>query len=143
MVETDKFLVTNIRQYLNSDNPKLGEDKLIQELSEFSCPKNSDIEHFLKKSAIEFTKKNQSVTYLVFSLKSMALVGYFTIALKPLTVRGEKVSNTIKRKIMRVAEIRKLRAQSFSNWLGTLLRICNIWGAEWWCFWRQMTKKAC
>lgn len=104
MVETDKFLVTNIRQYLNSDNPKLGEDKLIQELSEFSCPKNPDIEHFLKKSAIEFTKKNQSVTYLVFSLSSMALVGYFTIALKPLTVRGEKVSNTIKRKIMRVSE---------------------------------------
>lgn len=30
MVETDKFLVTNIRQYLNSDNPKLGEDKLIE-----------------------------------------------------------------------------------------------------------------
>lgn len=104
MVETDKFLVINIRQYLNSDNPKLGEDKLIQELSEFSCPQNSDIEHFLKKSAIEFTKKNQSVTYLVFSLSSMALVGYFTIALKPLTVRGEKVSNTIKRKIMRVSE---------------------------------------
>lgn len=49
MVETDKFLVTNIRQYLNSDNPKLGEDKLIQELSEFSCPQNLDIEHFLKK----------------------------------------------------------------------------------------------
>lgn len=101
---TDKFLVTNIRQYLNSDNPKLGEDKLIQELSEFSCPKNADIEHLLKKSAIEFTKKNQSVTYLVFSLSSMALVGYFTIALKPLTVRGEKVSNTIKRKLMRVSE---------------------------------------
>ncbi len=104
MVENDRFLVTNIRQYLNSDNPKLGEDKLIQELSEFSCPQNSDIEHFLKKSAIEFTKKNQSVTYLVFSLKSMALVGYFTIALKPLTVRGERVSNTIKRKIMRISD---------------------------------------
>ena len=49
MVETDKFLVTNIRQYLNSDNSKLGEDKLIQELSGFSCPQNADIEHFLKK----------------------------------------------------------------------------------------------
>ena len=24
MVENDKFLVTNIRQYLNSDHPKLG-----------------------------------------------------------------------------------------------------------------------
>lgn len=104
MAETDKFLVTNIRQYLDSDNPKLGEEKLIQELSEFSCPKNLDIEQYLKRSAIEFTKKNQSVTYLVFSLGSMALVGYFTIALKPLTVRGEKVSNTVKRKIMRVSE---------------------------------------
>ena len=100
MVENDRFLVTNIRQYLNSDNPKLGEDKLVQELSGFSCQKNWDIENYLKKNAIEFTKKNQSVTYLVFSLKSMALVGYFTIALKPLTVRGEKVSNTIKKKII-------------------------------------------
>lgn len=32
MVETDKFLVANIRQYLNRDNPRLGEGKLIQEL---------------------------------------------------------------------------------------------------------------
>lgn len=34
----------------------------------------------------------------------MALVGYFTIALKPLTVQGEKISNTIKRKVIRVSE---------------------------------------
>lgn len=27
MSVTDKFLVTNIRRYLNSDNPKLGEDR--------------------------------------------------------------------------------------------------------------------
>jgi len=104
MAETDKFLVTNIRQYLDSDNPRFGEEKLIQELFGFSCPKNLDIDQYLKKSKIEFTKKNQSVTYLVFSLDSMALAGYFTIALKPLTVRGEKVSNTVKRKIMRVSE---------------------------------------
>lgn len=101
----DKLLVTNIRRYLGSDNPKLGEDSLIQQISEFSCPKNPDVEHFLKKSAIEFTKKNQSVTYLVFSLSSMELVGYFTIALKPLTVRGETVSNTVKRKLLRISEL--------------------------------------
>ena len=29
-----------------------------------------------------------------FDVSSMELVGYFTIALKPLTVRGETVSNT-------------------------------------------------
>ena len=105
MQTEDKFLVTNIRRYLDSDNPKLGEDRLIYQISEFSCPKNWDVEHFLKRNAIEFTKKNQSVTYLVFSLSSMKLVGYFTIALKPLTVRGETVSNTVKRKLLRISEL--------------------------------------
>ena len=105
MQTEDKFFVANIRRYLGSDNPKLGEDKLIQQISEFSCPKNPDVEHFLKKNAIEFTKKSQSVTYLVFSLSSMELVGYFTIALKPLTIRGETVSNTVKRKLLRISEL--------------------------------------
>ena len=105
MWETNKFSVINIRRYLNSDNPKLGESRLLQVLSGFSCPKNPDVERFLKKSSIEFTKKNQSVTYLVFDVSSMELVGYFTIALKPLTVRGETVSNTVKKKLMRVSEL--------------------------------------
>lgn len=105
MLETNKFSVINIRRYLNSDNSKLGESRLLQVLSGFSCPKNPDVERFLKKSSIEFTKKNQSVTYLVFDTSSMELVGYFTIALKPLTVRGETVSNTVKKKLMRVSEL--------------------------------------
>ena len=105
MLETNKFSVINMRRYLNSDNPKLGESRLLQVLSGFSCPKNLDVERFLKKSSIEFTKKNQSVTYLVFDVSSMELVGYFTIALKPLTVRGETVSNTVKKKLMRVSEL--------------------------------------
>ena len=105
MLETNKFSVINIRRYLNSDNPKLGESRLLQVLSGFSCPKNPDVERFLKKSSIEYTKKNQSVTYLVFDVSSMELVGYFTIALKPLTVRGETVSNTVKKKLMRVSEL--------------------------------------
>ena len=105
MLETNEFSVINIRRYLNSDNPKLGESRLLQVLSGFSCPKNPDVERFLKKSSIEFTKKNQSVTYLVFDVNSMELVGYFTIALKPLTVRGETVSNTVKKKLMRVSEL--------------------------------------
>ena len=105
MLETNKSSVINIRRYLNSDNPKLGESRLLQVLSGFSCPKNPDVEPFLNKSSIKFTKKNQSVTYLVFDVSSMELVGYFTIALKPLTVRGETVSNTVKKKLMRVSEL--------------------------------------
>ena len=104
MLETNRYLVINIRRYLNSDNPKLGESRLLQVLSGFSCLRNPDVERFLKKSSVEFTKKNQSVTYLVFDISSMVLVGYFTLALKPLTVRGETVSNTVKKKLLRVSE---------------------------------------
>ena len=105
MLQNDKYSVINIRKYLESDNPKLGEDDLVQILSEFSCERNSDVERFLKNSAIEFTKKNQSVTYLVFSVEDGELLGYFTIALKSLTVRGETVSNTVKRKLLRISEL--------------------------------------
>jgi len=105
MLQKDKYSVINIRKYLESDNPDLGEDDLVQILSEFSCERNSDVDKFLKNSAIEFTKKNQSVTYLVFSVEDGELLGYFTIALKPLTVRGEAVSNTVKRKLLRISEL--------------------------------------
>ncbi|MCM1252732.1 MAG: GNAT family acetyltransferase, partial [Clostridium sp.] len=53
----------------------------------------------------EFTKKNQSVTYLVFSKDNGEMLAYFTLALKPLTIRGETVSNTTKRKLLRVSEL--------------------------------------
>ncbi len=33
------------------------------------------------------------------------MLGYFTLALKPLTIRGETVSKTTKRKLLRVSEL--------------------------------------
>ena len=59
----------------------------------------------MKEQSIEFTKKNQSVTYLVFSNEDASLVGYFTITIKPITVNAENFSNTMKRKIARVSEL--------------------------------------
>ena len=101
----DKFFSVNIREYLALGNDdKAGEPMLDRVLSGFSCQKNPDVERFLKKNAIEFTKKNQSVTYLVFSVENKKLLGYFTIALKPLTIRGKTVSNTTKKKLLRVSE---------------------------------------
>ena len=105
MAEKNKYRIINIRQYIGNENPELGEDELLQILSEFSCPLNPDVERFLKHSSIEFAKKNQSVTYLVFSAIGGSLLGYFTLALKPLTVRGETVSNTVKRKLLRISEL--------------------------------------
>ncbi len=115
MLETNRYSVINIRRYLNSDNPKLGESRLLQVLSGFSCLRNPDVERFLKKSSVEFTKKNQSVTYLVFDISSMVLAGYFTLALKPLTVRGETVSNTVKKKLLRVSFSQFDTRQTVSN----------------------------
>ena len=75
MLQKDKYSVINIRKYLESDDPRLGEEDLIQILSEFSCEKNPDVERFLKKSVIEFTKKNQSITYIVLSIDDGELLG--------------------------------------------------------------------
>ena len=106
MAIRDKYTMINIREYLAlGTDEEVGEPALVRLLSDFSCPKNLDVEHFLKKNAIEFTKKNQSVTYLVFSNDGGELIGYFSIALKPLTVRGETVSNTVKRKLLRISEL--------------------------------------
>lgn len=73
----------------------------------FHVTQNPDVERFLKQNSIEFTKKNQSVTYIVLSANDGGLLGYFTIALKPLTIRGEMVSNTMKRKLLRISELDK------------------------------------
>ena len=102
----DKFFYINIRDYLALGNDdKAGEPMLVRVLSGFSWPKNQDVANYLKKNAVEFTKKSQSVTYLAFSVGSKELLGYFTLALKPLSVRGETVSNTTKRKLLRISEL--------------------------------------
>lgn len=98
--------VFNIREYLSAkDEAILGEEALQQILSEFSCERNSDVEKFLKERAIEFTKKNQSITYLVFNSEDAELVGYFTLTIKPISVKADHFSNTMKRKIARVSEL--------------------------------------
>ena len=101
--------------------------------------------------------KNQSVTYLVVSAEDVRLLGFFTLALKPLTVRGETVSNTMKRKLLRISELDKqsdtytmsayLVAQLGKNFLesegkgitgeellklaGDKIKRYNIWAAAW------------
>ena len=105
MQEVSRYIVFNIREYLNGQNDDLGEDDLLQVLSEFSCEKNPDVEKFAKEQSIEFAKKQQSVTYLVFSSEDAELVGYFAITIKPITVNAEPFSNTVKRKLARVSEL--------------------------------------
>ena len=98
----DEFLIINIREYLKQG--KSGEDLLKQVFSTFSCEKNEDVEKFLLEQSVHFTKKNQSVTYIVLTPEEGQIVGYFTITIKPISVSGEGFSNTVKKKIARVSE---------------------------------------
>lgn len=104
MRNIEGFTILNIRDYLQNDGD-IGEADLRELLSDFSCPLNPDVENFLTKNAIDFTKKNQSVTYLVFTTEDAELVGYFTLAIKPIAVSAERFSNNVKRKLTRVSEI--------------------------------------
>lgn len=101
----NKYLTLNIREFVKSGES--GENLLKQIFSTFSCIKNLDVENFLKMQSIEFAKKHQSVTYLVISTESGEIAGYFTIAVKPITVNAKLFSNTIKKKIARVSEENK------------------------------------
>ena len=102
----DKFTVINIRDCLQENNDiKIGEDELFEILFDFFFFKNPDVEKFLKRQSIEFVKKNQSVTYLVFSNEDAVLVGYFTLTIKPISVCADKFSNNIKRKLLRISEL--------------------------------------
>ena len=106
MPSVEQFVCVNIRDFLNPEETGgIGENDLEKILSDFSSPKNSDVESFLKRNAIEFTKKNQSFTYLVFSLEDMCLVGYFSITMKPVMVNAEGMSNSVKRKLSRLSHL--------------------------------------
>lgn len=96
----DKYYAINLWDYLNKDNSTyIGEERLYDLLSEFSCPANPDVEYFLLHNAIEFTKKNQSVTYLVFDTENTVLVGYFSLSLKPISIHITKLSKTMAKKL--------------------------------------------
>ena len=73
----DDFLILNIREYLRQGES--GENLLRQVFSTFSCEKNTDVERFLLNQSIDFTKKSQSVTYIVLTPEEGQIVGYFLI----------------------------------------------------------------
>lgn len=70
---------------------------LLEGISNFSCAKNSEVENFLKKQAINFNQINKSKTYLLLDEDifpdTFGILGYFTIALTTLDI-PENMSNT-------------------------------------------------
>ena len=99
----EHFFVINLREYLDNEDST---NKLYKLLSSFSCPLNPDVEHFLKHNALEFTRKDQSVTYLVFrqnNQKDAYFVGYFSLTIKPVSIHVSTISKSMARKLERIS----------------------------------------
>ncbi len=100
----DKYFIVNIRAYLEPNEVTyIGEKTLYDIISSFACPKNPDVESFLLNQAIEFTKKDQSITYLVFDAEAALLVGYFSLAIKPISICASNIGKTTAKKLARVS----------------------------------------
>jgi hypothetical protein len=74
-------------------------------LSTFSCPRNSDIEDFLTKSAIDFSNRGIAQTHLVFAVVNGTVepLGYFALSNKILTIDPANLSKATIRRIERHA----------------------------------------
>ena len=97
------FFTMNIRKYIEQGEE--GEKLLNRLLTDYACPPNPDVERFLHNQAIDFTKRSQSVSYLLFANIDEQLLAYFTLTIKSISVNAANFSNTMRRKIERVSEV--------------------------------------
>lgn len=82
----------------------IGEEELRNILSEFSCPKNPEIENFVKNSAVDFAKKKISITHLLMDENSK-LMAFFALTHKAVKIQDDVLSSTQRRKINRYAQL--------------------------------------
>lgn len=64
--------------FLDNDKKEQSIQRLI---NEFDCPKNLDVERFLKNKAIDFERTHNARTYLIAS-ENGELLAYFSLSFK-------------------------------------------------------------
>lgn len=94
---------------INNMLKELGENRVNNILSNFSCPLNRDVEYFLHHKAIEFAKQGLARTHLVFASykKEYVLVGYFTLAIKSFTLTKKALSSGMRKRISKFGQYNK------------------------------------
>lgn len=78
------YAVVNILDYMEL----IGEESVVDVLSSFSCPKNKEIENFVRNNAVEFAKRKMSITYLLLDEYSRVLA-IFAITHKAVQIWGK------------------------------------------------------
>ena len=99
----DRYETVNILDMLEA----IGEDALVAILSDFSCPKNPEIETFVRKNALDFAKKKISITYMVMDSTNGDLVSIFALTHKALEINCTGLSSTTQKKLSRYAQYDK------------------------------------
>jgi hypothetical protein len=87
-----KFKIFNILDLCEG----IGEDGAKRFLSSFRCPRNTDIEEFLKSKAIGFSKQGFAATYVVLTAvrSEHIIAGYFSLANKVILVDPTAAKNS-------------------------------------------------
>ena len=92
----NRFIVRRLDTLLKDE----GGEAVFSALQGSFSSKNADVEHFLKNSAVQSMKLHQSSTYLVMS-SDLALLGYFTLALKVVRIDASLLSKRESSKLER------------------------------------------
>lgn len=98
------YKIANLDKFLTA----IGEEKTQAILANYLCPLNPDVEHFLRKTAIPFSKQGLAKTHLVFAScnEQWVLVGYFSLANKCFLIkRNHSLSNNLRSRIRKFARI--------------------------------------
>ena len=94
----DEYKVFNILDMAEA----IGETNLKELLSDFSCPKNEEIQKFVRTNAYDFARKKLSVTYLVVN-EDNYIEAIFALAHKAVEIGDASLSNSKRKKISRYA----------------------------------------
>lgn len=91
----NRYAVVQIEDLERAQGPEL----VSRVVSGFRCPKNAEVETFLHRQALPFTRKHVSITYLVFGGAAPDLVGYFSLTHKPLAIPEAALSRTQRKRM--------------------------------------------
>lgn len=92
-----KYNIINLRTFVNSDHTR--EDLINKVFSGFSSPQNLEVEYFLKNNSVDFSKRGNSITYLVISKETSDVLGFYSITVRPLLINPKLLSKNYEHKL--------------------------------------------
>lgn len=95
-----EYKIVNLLDLLDA----VDEEVVQQLLADFSCPKNLEIELFVRKNALDFSRRKMSITYLVTD-DAMNIAAIFALTHKAVEISNEGLSSTARKKIQRYAQL--------------------------------------